>query len=562
MLGRQRHWELDNVAFDSAFQPQTTRWESMKASYGVASMSTLRGLFWNTGRPDKRGDEMISANLLNDYYPQLEKPFEGPVSREYAEYIIERDMERKRLQAVMQSGPGGASQWILNTGAAFGASMVDPFEVGAAMLGGGFLRMGVQAYRAGRIASLLSGTGANLSRAQQVQRAAMYNLAGSAAVEPLLFVGAKQMHEERTIGDALVSTLASTIMGTALEMSFRVGGDVMRDFSNGNFGTKMKTKMGLAVQGRDVNLDVPPRAIDTQTVPLRRTGTPTDQPMINAADLETGVVNRGSAGPVAAGSFYGLTTSLQSPNARSRELGFSSGTNFMANATHIHSDPALSLSGLSADRKVSLLQGLERVDISEARLLDADVPMAQQAPIVRAIMKEMGAKKGQSFRQVLDEIPMKDQNRWEKRIEEQFREAGFDGFVSRTESPNGVGESVTIFNSDKIRSQETFDVPSPPEGLLQLDEKQMRYILDDPESQTFYDKQGQEIMGTMPNKPRPETQRPLNEVGVDDATIQQFSARDDLAPEVRKSLEEYNQMKELNENSDTLIKSAIHCGGN
>ena len=558
MLGRGRSQNLDNMAFDNAFQPETTRWESMRASYGIAAMSTLRGLFWNTGRPDRNSDQMLSANELNDFYPQLEKPFEGPVSREYAEYIIERDMERKRLQAIMQSGPGGASQWVLNTGAAFGASMVDPFEVGASMLGGGLLRMGVQAYRAGRVASLLSGTGANLTRTQQVQRAAAYNLAGSAAVEPMLFVGAKQMHEERTIGDAIVSTLASTIMGTALEMSFRVGGDVMRDFSNGQFGVKMKTKLGLATQGRDINLDAPRSPIDAQQIVLRQGA---DRPSIEVSNLERGSVLRDARGLTASGSFYGLTTSLQSPNARSRELGFSSGETFLSNASHFHSDPSLSLRGVNMDQKKTFLQGLERADISQARLVDADVPMGQQNPIVRAIMKEMGAKKNQTFRQALDDVPMRDQNRIEQMIEEQFRKGNLDGFVTRTDGPNGVSESVTVFNQDRISSQETYGIPTQ-DSFLQLSQRQIRESLENPENQAFYDKQGQDTLNELPPIPRPDNQRPLNDVGVDEATIQEFSTREDLAPEVRESLREYESIKELQEKSDVLMKSAIHCGGN
>lgn len=556
----QRDPRVDNLSFDMAFKPETNRWESTRASFDLASMSTLRGLFFNTGRPDKKSDEMLSADFLNDLYPELEKSFQGPVSREFAEYIIERDMERKRLQKVMQSGPGGASQWILNTGAAFGASMVDPFEVGASMLAGAALGAGVKAFRAGRLAGLLTGSGANLSRAQQVQRAAAYNLAGSAAVEPLLFVGANRMHEERTIGDAMISTLASTVMGTALDMSFRIGGDVIRDFSSGRFGSNIKTKIGMAQVGREIDIDVPRQPLDLDQVILnqRINGVNKD---IKGNSLSRGAVISDARGIRASGSFYSLSSSGR-PNQFSREAGFSSGSTFMTNAAYFHSDPAMSLSGVQTGGKMSFVNALERADIGTSNLIDGDLPMRAQTSIVRSIMKEMGAKENQSFIQALNEIPVRDQNRFEELIKQQFDSAQIDGFISRSEGPDGPIETIALTNQSKIKTSEVYDIPDQPQFGSELQDKRIQEALGNPENQAFYDKDGQQRMEDIPNRPRKETERSIEEIGVDEATLQDFQNRKDLAPEVKRSLEELQAMRQLQEKQDSFIKSAIHCGGN
>lgn len=557
-----RHRTIDDFKYETDIQPQVTRRQGIGAAFDLARMSTLSG-YIHSGRPDKRGEEMLDPEYLNDLYPHLERPFTESVSADYARHVINRDIKRKELMDLMNRAPNDVLQGTMELGAGFLASMIDPYEVGIGMATGFALQAGVTAVRAGRLANMLTARTRDLSMMQQVQRSAAYNVAGSAAIEPALFVGAKQEHEQRTLGDAMVSIAASAIVGTALEVGLANSGRLMRDITSGEFGANLKVKMGLATMGKDINLDMPARNLGRRenltvyptSTPGVHLGNPTGGP-IRGDSLNIGSISSDGTNLRPSGSFYTITSGS---GESSRSVSFLSGDTPFSNAAHIWNDPTMALSGDNLGNV-----RLEQIDINSARVADIDAPISTMSPEIKDLVRReirKGFDENKSLKANLDQVPTTRLNRLERQLEAQLRGEGFDGVSFKNKQGEVTYDGVALFDQGKIKTTGLYTVaPEFLQAKQNLKANKIREALKNKENDYFDDPSMRQTLDEQPTAPRAEDDvMPLPPV--DEGRLDQIRNTINEKPELLPALNTYDTLRVEADALTSIVQRAQLCGG-
>jgi len=213
--------------------------------------------------PDKKKDdpldsEMLSSGQVKDEYGYLGMQFDAPVTRRKAEFTAKGIEAERRRNDLIESSPQGLGSKALRLGASFMSAAADPLNVASA-----FIPVVGEARFAG-----IGVSGARLAAG------ATNGVIGNAAVEPIVFGGARELQLDYGMADALLNVgfggaigagahgIAGKIGDIFLERSDTVGRQSFRDALRARMtispeGRKEAFKAGLAqnAQGNSVRVE-------------------------------------------------------------------------------------------------------------------------------------------------------------------------------------------------------------------------------------------------------------------------------------------------------------------
>ena len=161
---------------------------------------------------EKEDSPLIQPDQANEMAPGLPIPFSNPIKLSVLQDIVAENELRTELQRKIALGPNTVFSKITQFGAALLAHAMDPFEFAAGALAGTaigalgeWMIAGKTAVRSERMVKM----GVALTRGDKVSftRLATEGVAGNLAIEPALYKGTIEDHQDATIFNSAVSVI-------------------------------------------------------------------------------------------------------------------------------------------------------------------------------------------------------------------------------------------------------------------------------------------------------------------------------------------------------------------
>lgn len=570
---------LHNVLRFERFQPRATRWESLKSSfYNTRERTMLGGIYNRLVAPSMDEGPMLSPERANEIYPEIEEPFVRPVSRDFAHFVASRQRQKHALDMVVAAGPQDTLQTILNFGAAMGASMIDPVEIGVTSIGAGLIFKGL------RSANLLQ----NATRRTELARAAMVNLAGASMVEPFLYRDARYFQETRTLEEAFTSVAASAIMGTFLDYS------IGRIFSGPNPEAEISKALALSNLGKrydseSFNSNLPAvkgysNDITVREMPIagqRRIGFdgdfgpnpnnprgPEPSPQGGPQKRPDGKVNinefRYDYAPMSDGPsfkrFYTVTSSsrgkIQGGRTPLMSLLLDEGLQFSDN-------PRRAALFTDTDMNTNTSIGsLREVRINEGNFIDADVPYQNLSRSVRKLLDSLGQGRDDvSLADALRSVKLRDASKIEANLRRIMEEEGIDGFYFTENQGGDRSNSLYLKDSSKFTEQKSYEVfKESPRAQKNKNQDIAEYMASE-RSDFYYSKEDTARYDDLSTEFKEEFDLAVPE-GVTEtrAEFDSLASRKDTPIEVKRAVEEAQMMQDELDSMPEILKSAFFCG--
>lgn len=562
---------LHNIARYNAITPQATRFESMQANWDLTIPQTLTGGFLDRmSAPDRDVGDMLSAEEANNLFPSIEKPFTRPVSRGFAEHVNLRQQHKQSMEFIAGSAPRGALQFMLDLGASMGATMTDPAEFALSYVA-----------TAGIGAALRGASAANrirqISERTKLLQIAAMNVGGAAVVEPFIAANANYFQEEYTVQQAFTSIAASAILGTAVEYGLGRALNpkrIQEDFMKAQAAAEMGKRPDVAT--RDVvptmtvkqNIDPDQLRIGFDGDSNIRSGT--DQPFTQGPNPKGYTLNdfpyefRPISSPsISKSRFFTVTRENRGPI---RENSTPLMSILMDGGLQFSDNPRVAAS--FADTGTIQAKGvgsLREVNINSDKIFDADIPYAQQAPVIKRLMEALGRTTDEiTLTEALKDISLRDSTKMQDYIMRIMRESDIEGFHFKDNVDGQDFNSVFLRDNKKVNEMKSYELRQEADpGYTSKAQKYQEDMASD-RSNYYYSDDTARAFDTADSKMKAEeAPSPREEVEVTEvqANYDTLKVREDVGIKTKEAMKEVEQLEAELENMDSILKSAFFCGG-
>jgi hypothetical protein len=165
-------------------------------------------------RNENTGEPLISREELNKKYSNLGLFFEQDEKQSTVDILVERKVNERQRQNIIQKGP--KSIWVsgLKLGTSFAVSALDPINIATA-----FIPVVGQA----KFASMVAKSGFTKAR---FAKGLVEGTVGTALVEPIVYTAAQREQADYTMLDSFLAISFGTVLGGGLH----VGAGRLKDF--------------------------------------------------------------------------------------------------------------------------------------------------------------------------------------------------------------------------------------------------------------------------------------------------------------------------------------------
>lgn len=558
-------------------RPTATRWESMQSSFSLTD--TVGGnLIDRYNAPSRDTGEMLDPDQANELFPDLEEPFNRPVSRQFAEYAAERNSEKQALQNIVKMGPQDASQTLLNLGSSMGATMVDPAE----------LAITVAAFASGVGALRLAGFARGATKGAQVARIAAGNLAASATIEPILYNDAKYFQEERTAGEVFTSIAANAVLGTAMD----VGGEaLMRAFSRRQgLDQDLGSALLASEMGKDPGTVMKNMGEARPQLEFQGYGAPTDFPRIDGPagprPDQPGPRGFGPNDPGPRGrdasftlddfpytfreiqnggvgqKFFTVTNKRRSKlkSGRTPLMG-----TMLDQGVHITDSPKNAV-GYVDSGNISSPDGavgsLREVLLQDGNIVDGDIAFKNASRDIQKLISSLGKDQPEmTLSQALRETKLKDAGKVQDNVLRIMKEEKIDGFHFKDTVDGESFNNVFLRDSATVTEQRAYKVKRKKSDP-QYDSNMQKFKEDLASEKTDFgydEATAQTARETSPefkDEINSDIQRDINEV---QGQYDRVKAREDFSPMAREIADEADALDAELESMPEVLREAAFC---
>lgn len=206
---------------------------------------------------DKNQDgPKLSPEQLNEMYPEVDKPFESPMTKSAAQYISDQAQERHRLQYMMEQGPHGIGLGIAKFAGGLVPSMLDPIFMAGTLATGGLF--GAAAKAGYGLGVLGTERGAAALASHAIEGAVTMG-----AMEPINFADANAERDNYTLADSVANVGMGTVYGVGLGLLGKGLKGAWKYFRGSPEAEAIATKTAVAQAASDRKIDIMP-IIDQQ----------------------------------------------------------------------------------------------------------------------------------------------------------------------------------------------------------------------------------------------------------------------------------------------------------
>lgn len=171
-------------------------------------LSSLARLYeLESTRIESKDDPVVSRDILNNQYKELDLVFEEDQPQSVVDIIVQRKIEERKRRDIISRGPEGILPGIAKFAVGLGVSVLDPINIGAAF---------IPVVGEARFASLLARTG-SFTAARGIT-GAVEGAIGTAIVEPIIYTAAQREKADYGLMDSFLNVTFGTIFGGGLHV--------------------------------------------------------------------------------------------------------------------------------------------------------------------------------------------------------------------------------------------------------------------------------------------------------------------------------------------------------
>ena len=433
----------------------STRLESIYSSAKISSMGTPVEYLKNMWEDyDDPGEDMVSPEILNQQYPNLDIPFSEPVSSSLAKLLAERRMEKARYGQMIQSGPQDGLQTVMNFVASMVPHAVDPINIAASMAGGwaAYASLPLKSF-VGKVAVSFAG-----------------GVAGNLPVEPLMMYGTAQEQEDYTANMFLMNVFGGALIGSGLHLVGSAAKGLRLLSAKGELPPKIQEAVARVALGKKVDIETKP----ITTSPLTNLRNFEVQKNLKAGDTRYFAANRT------------ITAQKFKPRTTIPFDFFGKNTVFSSNAesqlTNLFSNPAGKGSLYYVDMPAkSKIFNMNNMEMPKALLDGLE-----------------GLKKGEDLPALIKRTPLKDLPELEEKIVDILTKEGYEGLNFK----DGDNASLVVFD-EAVVSKEAKQLGVDSDSYKNKAAEQVKYKgtidkLDSPTSDRYYSDRVEKVIADTP----------------------------------------------------------------
>lgn len=566
---------LRSMSMYSQLRPRSTRMDAARASFDLVTPRTMLGGFLSRqAAPDRDSGDMMSAQEANEMYPDIEEPFNSPVSRQFAAHANNRALHKRSLETVIQGAPDDMWQTVLNLGSSMGATMLDPVEFAVT----------TAAFATGVGALKMAGFARSTTGAARFAQAAAGNVAAAATVEPFIYNDAGYFQESRSVGEAFTSVAASAMVGTLFDFAFSKAGRALNDSGEAD----VMTSMALAEMGKEPTFALS-RTVRNDIVaqgygPARNNkqigwdGAPRPEKGPDAPGPDQGPLGRGkkpsnsgftmddfpySFRDVVDGGrgqrFYTVTRSPKTTIKGGRTPLMST---LLDEGVQLTDSPKNALSyAQSSQKQDGVVGALREVILETGNTVNADIPFKDATRSLRKLISSLSKDTpDMTLSQALREVKLKDSSKVQQNLFRIMDEEKIDGFYFKDTAEGQTFNNMFIKDPKKFVEQKTYTVKQKKSPKTNAKVQRFKEDLASPKSDYGYRENiATAADNTSPDfqaRKNPELESEFNDVSTQYDGLKQSKTLSRSAKEVMEDADMLE--KELNDIPEA-IKDAFFC---
>jgi len=518
----------------------TSRWDSLRASWMLSNMGTADAYLDNMSENEAiTEDILMSPEVLNRKYPNLQIPFSKPTGLKLANLIAQRQNKQRTLQSIINSGPTDTTQTVLNFATNIAAHATDKWEFAAGVAGS--LAVGL----------LTGGVGAGAGLGGLAARAGISfggALLGNALIEPWLMYGAHNNQEEYTVQDAATSVIGGALLGTVIDVGGRAGLDLIGHLKKGSFPDNFKKAVAQAESNMIVDVETKTRYIIPPELPTKYFNVEMNYSHAN--------LSLGRNGNLAKGFKLYAPSNLKASNKIS--IGSHTlGDGLFEGRFHVVDNPrAAAFNILESKSNGHLFE----VTADGVKLFDMQYQVKSHGKLGKKIQDLIEAKIGEKFdpaevkvQELFEKLSIKDKLEVEDKVEALLKAEGYDGLNYKSFVEDTPSNRVVLFNKKKLKEVGQVYVDK---GQFMMDEAEIKRIQENitqPISEQYYE---------VTSRPEFESRSPELKQDTPDIDperiINDIDQRYDF-PENSEAAKDIKTMKQNIKDADNIMRDAVTC---